>query len=155
MAYHRYHGLKTHIARIFNTYGPRMRFDDGRVIPNFICQAIKGDPLTVYGDGSQTRSFCYVDDLVDGLYRLMMSVENKPINLGNPREITIHQLATTINRLTGNQAGIQLLPDQRAPADPQRRQPNISRAKRILDWEPQIDLDHGLSLTIEDFRGRL
>lgn len=155
MAYHRYHGLKTHIARIFNTYGPRMRLDDGRVIPNFICQAIKGDPLTVYGDGSQTRSFCYVDDLVDGLYRLMMSVENEPINLGNPNEITIHQLATTINRLTGNPAGIQLLPDQRAPADPQRRQPNISRAKGILDWEPQIDLDHGLSLTIEDFRGRL
>ena len=155
MAYHRYHGLKTHIARIFNTYGPRMRLDDGRVIPNFICQAIKGDPLTVYGDGSQTRSFCYVDDLVDGLYRLMMSAENEPINLGNPREMTIHQLATTINRLTGNQAGIQLLPDQRAPADPQRRQPNISRAKVILDWEPQIDLDHGLSLTIEDFRGRL
>ena len=155
MAYHRYHGLKTHIARIFNTYGPRMRLDDGRVIPNFICQAIKGDPLTVYGDGSQTRSFCYVDDLVDGLYRLMMSAENEPINLGNPREMTIHQLATTINRLTGNQAGIQLLPDQRAPADPQRRQPNISRAKEILDWEPQIDLDHGLSLTIDDFRGRL
>jgi len=155
MAYHRYHGLKTHIARIFNTYGPRMRLDDGRVIPNFICQAIKGDPLTVYGDGSQTRSFCYVDDLVDGLYRLMMSAENEPINLGNPREMTIHQLATTINRLTGNQAGIQLLRDQRAPADPQRRQPNISRAKIILDWEPQIDLDHGLSLTIEDFRGRL
>jgi len=155
MAYHRYHGLKTHIARIFNTYGPRMRLDDGRVIPNFICQAIKGDPLTVYGDGSQTRSFCYVDDLVDGLYRLMMSVENEPINLGNPSEITIHQLATAINRLTGNPAGIQLLPDRRAPADPQRRQPNISRAKGILDWEPQIDLDHGLSLTIEDFRGRL
>ena len=155
MAYHRYHGLKTHIARIFNTYGPRMRLDDGRVIPNFICQAIKGEPLTVYGDGSQTRSFCYVDDLVDGLYRLMMSVENEPINLGNPSEITINQLAAAINRLTGNPAGIQFLPDRRAPADPQRRQPNISRAKGILDWEPHIDLDHGLSLTIEDFRGRL
>ena len=155
MAYHRYHGLKTHIARIFNTYGPRMRLDDGRVIPNFICQALKGEPLTVYGDGSQTRSFCYVDDLVDGLYRLMMSDENKPINLGNPNEITINQLAATINRLTDNQAGIQILDDRRAPADPQRRQPDISRAKRILDWEPHIDLDHGLSLTIKDFRGRL
>ena len=155
MAYHRYHGLETHIARIFNTYGPRMRLDDGRVIPNFICQAIKGEPLTVYGDGSQTRSFCYVDDLVDGLYRLMMSEENEPINLGNPNEITINQLATTINRLTGNPAGIQFLPDSRAPADPQRRQPDISRAKGILDWEPHIDLDQGLSLTIEDFRGRL
>ena len=155
MAYHRYHGLETHIARIFNTYGPRMRLDDGRVIPNFICQAIKGEPLTVYGDGSQTRSFCYVDDLVDGLYRLMMSEENEPINLGNPNEITINQLATTINRLTGNPAGIQFLPDSRAPADPQRRQPDISRANGILDWEPHIDLDQGLSLTIEDFRGRL
>ena len=155
MAYHRYHGLKTHIARIFNTYGPRMRLDDGRVIPNFICQALKGEPLTVYGDGSQTRSFCYIDDLVDGLYRLMMSDENKPVNLGNPNEITINQLAATVNRLTDNQAGIQILDDRRAPADPQRRQPDISRAKRILDWEPHIDLDHGLSLTIKDFRGRL
>ena len=155
MAYHRYHGLETHIARIFNTYGPRMRLDDGRVVPNFICQAIKGKPLTVYGDGSQTRSFCYVDDMVDGLYRLMMSVENEPINLGNPSEITINQLASTINRLTGNTAGIQILDDRRDPADPQRRRPDISRAKRILDWEPHIDLDHGLSLTIDDFRGRL
>ena len=155
MAYHRYHGLITHIARIFNTYGPRMRLDDGRVIPNFICQALKGEPLTVYGDGSQTRSFCYIDDLVDGLYRLMMSDENKPVNLGNPNEITINQLAATVNRLTDNQAGIQILDDRRAPADPQRRQPDISRAKRILDWEPHIDLDHGLSLTIKDFRGRL
>ena len=155
MAYHRFHGLETHIARIFNTYGPRMRLDDGRVIPNFICQAIKREPLTVYGDGSQTRSFCYVDDMVDGLYRLMMSVENEPINLGNPSEITINQLAAAINRLTGNPAGVQFLPDQRAPADPQRRQPDISRAKGILDWEPKIDLDHGLSLTIDDFRSRL
>ena len=155
MAYHRYHGLETHIARIFNTYGPRMRLDDGRVVPNFICQAIKGEPLTIYGDGSQTRSFCYVDDMVDGLYRLMMSVENEPINLGNPSEITINQLASTINRLTGNTAGIQILDDRRDPADPQRRRPDISRAKRILDWEPHIDLDHGLSLTIDDFRGRL
>jgi len=155
MAYHRYHGMKTHIARIFNTYGPRMRLDDGRVIPNFICQALRADPLTVYGDGAQTRSFCYVDDLVDGLYRLVMSEENEPINLGNPSEMTIHQLAITINQLADNPAGIQFLPDRRAPADPQRRQPDISRAKGILDWEPQIDLDHGLSLTIEDFRGRL
>lgn len=155
MAYHRYHGLKTHIARIFNTYGPRMRLDDGRVIPNFICQAIKGDPLTVYGDGSQTRSFCYVDDLVDGLYKLLTSEEHTPVNLGNPKEMTILELASTINRLTDNPSDIQIMPDQRAPADPQRRQPDITRAKEILGWEPQVDLDHGLMQTIEDFRDRL
>jgi dTDP-glucose 4,6-dehydratase len=155
MAYHRYHGLQTHIARIFNTYGPRMRLDDGRVIPNFLCQAIQGEPLTIYGDGSQTRSFCYVDDLVDGLYRLLLSSEEEPVNLGNPNEISIQQLAFTVNQLTQNPAGIQMLSDQRAPGDPQQRQPDISRAKEILGWEPQIDLEQGLLKTIEDFRRRL
>jgi dTDP-glucose 4,6-dehydratase len=155
MAYHRYHGLQTHIARIFNTYGPRMRLDDGRVIPNFLCQAIRGEPLTIYGDGSQTRSFCYVDDLVDGLYRLLLSSEEEPVNLGNPNEISIQQLADTVNQLTQNPAGVQMLPDQRAPGDPQQRQPDITRAKEILDWEPQIDLEQGLLKTIEDFRRRL
>jgi dTDP-glucose 4,6-dehydratase len=155
MAYHRYHGLQTHIARIFNTYGPRMRLDDGRVIPNFLCQSLRGEPLTIYGDGSQTRSFCYVDDLVDGLYRLLLSDEREPVNLGNPNEISIHQLATTVNHLTQNTAGVQLLRDQRAPGDPQQRQPDITRAKEILGWEPQIDLEQGLMITIEDFRRRL
>jgi dTDP-glucose 4,6-dehydratase len=155
MAYHRYHGLNTHIARIFNTYGPRMRLDDGRVVPNFICQALKGDPLTVYGDGLQTRSFCYVDDLVDGLYKLLISTENDPINLGNPREITIHQLASAVNSLTKNPADIKFFPKQRAPADPQRRQPDITRAKKVLGWEPKVDLEPGLMKTIDDFKSRL
>jgi dTDP-glucose 4,6-dehydratase len=155
MAYHRYHGLQTRIARIFNTYGPRMRLDDGRVIPNFICQAIRDEPLTIYGDGSQTRSFCYIDDLVDGLYRLLMSNEPEPVNLGNPNEISIKQLALTVNQLTQNPAGIQMLSDQRAPGDPQKRQPDITRAKEILGWEPHIDLEQGLMKTIEDFRRRL
>ncbi len=155
MAYHRYHGLNTHIARIFNTYGPRMRLDDGRVVPNFICQALKGDPLTVYGDGLQTRSFCYVDDLVDGLYKLLISTENDPINLGNPMEITIHQLASAVNSLTENPADIKFFPKQRAPADPQRRQPDITRAKKVLGWEPKVDLEPGLMKTIDDFKSRL
>ncbi|HEY44351.1 MAG TPA: SDR family oxidoreductase [Anaerolineae bacterium] len=155
MAYHRYHGLQTHIARIFNTYGPRMRLDDGRVIPNFLCQSLRGEPLTIYGDGNQTRSFCYVDDLVDGLYKLLLSEEREPVNLGNPNEISIQQLALTVNHLTQNPAGIQLLHDQRAPGDPQQRQPDITRAKDILGWEPQIDLEQGLMKTIEDFRRRL
>jgi dTDP-glucose 4,6-dehydratase len=155
MAYHRYHGLNTYIARIFNTYGPRMRLDDGRVIPNFICQALRGESLTVYGDGKQTRSFCYVDDLVEGLSKLMLSEEHDPINLGNPTEMTIHQLATTVNHLTGNPADIKFLPDERGPADPQRRQPDITRAKEILDWSPNVELEHGLLKTIEDFKGRL
>lgn len=155
MAYHRYHGIQTHIARIFNTYGPRMRLDDGRVIPNFLCQSLLEEPLTIYGDGNQTRSFCYVDDLVDGLYRLLLSNEHDPINLGNPNEMSIHELALTVNRLTQNSAGVQLLADQRAPSDPQQRQPDISRAKEILGWEPQVDLEEGLLKTIDDFRRRM
>jgi dTDP-glucose 4,6-dehydratase len=155
MAYHRYHGIQTHIARIFNTYGPRMRLDDGRVIPNFLCQSIREEPLTIYGDGNQTRSFCYVDDLVDGLYRLLLSNEHDPVNLGNPNEMSIQELALTVNRLTQNPAGVQMLPDQRAPSDPQQRQPDISRAKETLGWEPQVDLEEGLLKTIDDFRRRM
>lgn len=154
MAYHRYHGLDTHIARIFNTYGPRMRLDDGRVVPNFICQALEGKPLTVYGEGAQTRSFCYVDDLVDGLIRLLFSEETFPVNLGNPHEITILELANRINDIVGNDAGVTFVPDGRAPADPQQRKPDISRAKEILDWEPSTDLETGLKKTIDDFRRR-
>jgi dTDP-glucose 4,6-dehydratase len=155
MAYHRYHGIQTHIARIFNTYGPRMRLDDGRVIPNFLCQSLREEPLTIYGDGNQTRSFCYVDDLVDGLYRLLLSNEHDPINLGNPNEMSIHELAITVNRLTQNPAGVQILADQRAPSDPQQRQPDISRAKEILGWEPKVNLEEGLLKTIDDFRRRM
>lgn len=155
MAYHRYHGIDTHITRIFNTYGPRMRLDDGRVIPNFICQAVQDQPLTIYGDGEQTRSFCYVDDLVDGIYRLLLSKEHQPVNLGNPTEMTIKDLAETVNQITGNAAGITYLPDERAPADPQRRQPDITRAKKTLGWEPHVDLESGLKQTVADFKGRL
>jgi dTDP-glucose 4,6-dehydratase len=155
MAYHRYHQLDTCIARIFNTYGPRMRLDDGRVVPNFLCQALQNEPLTVYGDGTQTRSFCYVDDLVEGLYALLLSKEHDPVNLGNPVELTIGELALKVNELTGNAAGIQNIPDARAPADPQRRRPDISRAKEKLAWEPKVELETGLAITIEDFRSRL
>jgi dTDP-glucose 4,6-dehydratase len=155
MAYRRYHDLDTRIARIFNTYGPRMRLDDGRVIPNFLVQALTGKPLTVYGDGSQTRSFCYIDDLIEGLFRILMSDFKDPINLGNPTEMTIKELAEVINHLSGNTAGIEYCPDQRAAEDPQRRQPDITRAKEVLDWKPKIDLETGLMRTIEDFRGRL
>ena len=155
MAYHRYHGLDTRIARIFNTYGPRMRLDDGRVVPNFIFQALRREPLTVYGDGQQTRSFAYNDDLVDGLYRLLQSGIHDPVNLGNPAEMTVRQLAEVINRLTENPAGVRMLPDQRAPADPQRRQPDIARARELLAWSPNVDLESGLLRTIADFRRRL
>ena len=154
MAYHRYHGLDTRIARIFNTYGPRMRLDDGRVIPNFICQALSSQPLTVYGDGSQTRSFCYIDDLIEGLYRLLTSDFHEPVNLGNPTEITIRQLADTLNRLTGNPAGIRVLPERRGKDDPQQRKPDITRAQQWLGWEPVTALEPGLARTIDDFRAR-
>jgi len=155
MAYHRYHALETRIARIFNTYGPRMRLDDGRVVPNFIVQALKGQPLTVYGDGSQTRSFCFVDDLVDGLYRLLVSDFQTPVNLGNPTEMTILELAEAIRDLTGSKSEIIRLPERRGESDPQRRQPDITRAKEVLDWTPKIDLTQGLGLTIQDFEARL
>ncbi len=155
MAYHRYHKLDTRIVRIFNTYGPRMRLDDGRVVPNFICQALSGEPLTVYGDGQQTRSFCYIDDLVEGIYRLLLTDYHLPVNLGNTKEISILELAEIINRLTKNKSGIRILPDERGLEDPQRRRPNITRAKEILDWEPTYDIEAGMSKTIADFQSRL
>jgi dTDP-glucose 4,6-dehydratase len=155
MAYHRYHGLNTRIVRIFNTYGPRMRLDDGRVVPNFLIQALKGEPLTIYGDGSQTRSFCYVDDLVEGIYHLLMSDEHMPVNIGNPAETSILDFANVINELTANPAGIQSFPDKRLGDDPQRRQPNITRARSILNWEPKISLREGILKTIPYFKKAL
>ena len=154
MAYHRTHGVRTRIVRIFNTYGPRMSLDDGRVVPNFICQALKGKPLTVYGDGSQTRSFCYVDDLVDGLTRLMSSGITEPTNIGNPHEVTILQFAHTINGLTDNSAGT-ILEDKRTQGDPQQRKPDISKAEKLLSWKPQVKLEEGLTRTISYFRNKL
>jgi len=154
MAYHRTHGVETRIARIFNTYGPRMRLDDGRVVPNFVGQALRGEPLTVYGDGSQTRSFCYVDDLIEGIYHLLLSDEVEPVNLGNPAEMMILDFAHLVNRLTDNKAGI-VYEDYRIPDDPQVRQPDISKARRVLNWEPRVDLEEGLQKTIEWFRERV
>ena len=155
MAYHRYHGLNTSIVRIFNTYGPRMRLDDGRAVPNFIQQAILKQPLTVYGDGSQTRSFCYVDDLIEGIYRLLLSEEHLPVNIGNPVEMTILQLAEIINQIIGNPAGIVNKQDLRLGDDPQRRQPDITRAKQLLTWEPQISLEKGIQLTFPYFEEKM
>ncbi len=153
MAYHRFHGMNTHIVRIFNTYGPRMRLDDGRVVPAFIGQALTGKPLTIFGDGSQTRSFCYVSDLIDGIYRLMMSDFHEPVNIGNPREMTIRQFAEEILRITGADCQIEHKP---LPVDdPKVRQPDITRAKTILSWEPKVDFDKGIRETIEFFRGRV
>jgi dTDP-glucose 4,6-dehydratase len=150
MAYHRKHGVRTGIARIFNTYGPRMKLDDGRVVPAFLDQALRGHPITVSGDGSQTRSFCYVSDLVDGLYRLMLSGEVYPVNLGNPREMTILEFAEHIRALTGSRSEIvfQPLPED----DPKRRCPDIARARQLLGWEPRVELDEGLRQTIEYFQ---
>jgi dTDP-glucose 4,6-dehydratase len=151
MAYHRAHGLETRIVRIFNTYGPRMRLDDGRVVPNFVGQAIRGEPLTVYGDGQQTRSFQYCDDLVDGIYRLLLSDYPEPVNIGNPDERTILDFAQVVNELTGNPGGI-IFRDSRIKGDPQSRKPDITRAQTILKWEPKIDLREGLRRTIEYFK---
>jgi dTDP-glucose 4,6-dehydratase len=153
MAYHRAHGVDTRIVRIFNTYGPRMRLNDGRVVPNFIKQALHGEPLTVYGEGRQTRSFCYVSDLINGIYRLLMSDEVEPTNIGNPSEMTILQFAERINALTGNQGGIINKPLPKD--DPQQRQPDISKARRILGWEPVMSLDVGLESTIAYFAEKL
>jgi dTDP-glucose 4,6-dehydratase len=150
MAYHRYHSVDTRIVRIFNTFGPRMRLEDGRIVPNFIAQALRGQPLTVYGDGSQTRSFCYVSDLVEGVYRLLLSDEHEPVNVGNPREMTVLQFAELINALTGNRAGI-VFEDKRILGDPQTRQPDISKARRILGWEPKVEIEDGLRLTTDYF----
>lgn len=155
MAYHRFHGIDTRIVRIFNTYGPRMRLDDGRVVPNFLKQSLCREPLTVYGDGSQTRSFCYVDDLVDGIYRLLLSDESEPVNIGNPVETSILEFAQNINQLTGNPAGIIYKEKDRGEGDPQRRQPDISRASTILKWQPNISLEEGLLRTIPYFKEKL
>jgi len=152
LAYHRFHGIDTRIVRIFNTYGPRMRLDDGRAVPNFLIQALSGQPLTVYGDGLQTRSFCYVDDLIDGIYRLLLSDEHQPVNIGNPAEMTILELAQTINSLLDNPAEVVFLEDKRGEGDPQRRRPDITRAKEILDWGPTINLEQGLSRTLPYFQ---
>jgi dTDP-glucose 4,6-dehydratase len=155
MAYHRFHGINTRIVRIFNTYGPRMRLDDGRVVPNFLKQALMGEPLTVYGDGLQTRSFCYVDDLIDGIVKLLYSSEHEPVNIGNPVETTILEFANIINELTGNKGGIVNKPGQRGEGDPQRRRPDITRASEKLDWEPKVSLEEGLRCTIPYFRQEL
>jgi dTDP-glucose 4,6-dehydratase len=153
MAYHRYHGLDTRIVRIFNTYGPRMRMQDGRVVPNFILQALKGEPLTVYGQGEQTRSFQYVDDLVAGIGRLLESAEHYPVNIGNPHEMTVLQFAKKILELTGSKSEIAYRPLPQD--DPQVRQPDITRARTLLNWEPKVELDEGLTKTIDYFRTRL
>jgi dTDP-glucose 4,6-dehydratase len=157
MAYHRYHNLDTRIVRIFNTYGPRMRLEDGRVVPNFIAQALRGEPLTVYGDGSQTRSFSYVKDTVDGIYRLLFSDEIEPVNIGNPLEMTILEFAQKIIALTGSGSEVTFITptDMRIKDDPKVRQPDISKARRILGWEPKVALEDGLRQTIEYFKARV
>jgi len=152
MAYHRYHKINTGIVRIFNTYGPRMRLDDGRVIPNFIQQALEKSPLTIYGNGEQTRSFCFVDDLIDGIVKLIFSEEHFPINIGNPNEITISQLANEINTKLGNQGNIIYLEGRVAGVDPVRRKPDITRAVELLGWHASITLNDGLDRTIPYFR---
>jgi dTDP-glucose 4,6-dehydratase len=153
MAYHRYHKMDTKIVRIFNTYGPRMRLNDGRVVPTFIRQALRGEPLTIFGDGSQTRSFCYVSDLIEGIFRLMMSDYHEPVNIGNPTEMTIRQFAQKILEITGASCAIENRP---LPVDdPKVRQPDITRARSILGWEPRVSFEEGIRKTIEFFRGVL
>ena len=153
MEYHRYHNVDTKIVKIFNTYGPRMRIKDGRSLPNFMCQALSGEDITVFGNGSQTRSFCYVSDLVDGIYRLLLSDEHEPVNMGNPAEITILQLAKEMLALTGSKSKIVFkpLPED----DPKIRQPDISKAKRILGWEPRVSREEGLRKTLIYFKNLL
>jgi dTDP-glucose 4,6-dehydratase len=153
MAYHRYHGVETRIARIFNTYGPRMRLNDGRVVPNFVGQALNEKDLTVYGDGSQTRSFCYVSDGIEGIYRLMMSDYSDPMNIGNPEERTILEFANFVLKLTGTSSKIVFkeLPED----DPKQRRPDITKARKILNWEPKVSLEEGLRNTIQYFKGVL
>lgn len=153
MAYHRYHGLDTHIVRIFNTYGPRMRLNDGRALPNFLYQALVGEPITVYGDGKQTRSFCYFSDLLEGIYRLLESDEHEPTNIGNPQEITILEFAERVQKLVGTNAPIQFHPLPQD--DPKQRCPDITKAKRILNWEPKVKLEDGLETTYEYFKNKL
>jgi dTDP-glucose 4,6-dehydratase len=153
MAYHRYHGLDTRIVRIFNTYGPRMRLNDGRALPNFLYQALRGEPITVYGDGKQTRSFCYVSDLVEGIYRLLESSEHEPVNIGNPNEITILEFAERVRSLVGATAPIVFHPLPQD--DPKQRCPDITKARRILRWEPKVELEEGLRLTLDYFREKV
>ena len=157
MAYHRHHGVETRVARIFNTYGPRMRLDDGRVVPNFVRQALLGEPLTVFDDGTRTRSFCYVSDLVEGLVRLLRSAEVYPVNLGNPREMTILEFAHKVLSVTGSRSEIVFVHprDERTKDDPMVRQPDISKAQKVLDWEPVVSLEEGLTQTVEWFRTRV
>ena len=153
MAYHRYHGLNTHIVRIFNTYGPRMRLNDGRALPNFLYQALVGEPITVYGDGKQTRSFCYVSDLLEGIYRLLESDEHEPTNIGNPQEITILEFAERVRKLVGTNTPINFHPLPQD--DPKQRCPDITKAKRILKWEPKVNLEDGLQTTYEYFKDKV
>jgi len=157
MAYHRYHGVDTRIARIFNTFGPRMRLDDGRVVSNFIVQALRGEPLTVYDEGSRTRSFCYIPDMVEGIYRLLLSDEVYPVNLGNPDEMTILEFARKVLEIAGSSSEIVFVAptDERTKDDPQMRRPDTSKARQVLNWEPQVSLEEGLRQTIEWFRKRV
>lgn len=157
MAYQRYHGLETRIARIFNTYGPRMRLNDGRVVPNFLRQALTGAPLTVYGDGQQTRSFQYFSDLIEGIYRLLLSDEALPVNLGNPAEMTILDFAETVLKVTGSASSITYVQptDHRTTDDPKVRRPDISKARTVLGWEPQVGLEEGLAMTVAYFRHKI
>jgi dTDP-glucose 4,6-dehydratase len=153
MAYHRYHGVDTKIVRIFNTYGPRMRLNDGRAVPAFMSQALRNEDVTVFGDGSQTRSFTYISDLVDGIIRLMLSGENDPVNIGNPHEMTIKEIAETIIRMTGSTS--RLIYKELPTDDPKQRRPDITRARTLLHWEPKVHLDEGLVKTIEYFRTKV
>ena len=157
MAYHRYHGVDTRIARIFNTYGPRMRLDDGRVVSNFVTQALRGEPLTVYDEGSRTRSFCYVSDMVEGIYRLLLSDEVYPVNLGNPDEMTVLEFAHKVLEISGSSSEIRFVTptDERTKDDPQVRRPDISKARQVLNWEPKVSLEEGLRQTIDWFRERV
>ncbi len=157
LAYQRYHGLETRIVRIFNTYGPRMRLHDGRVVPNFIYQALTSQPLTVYGNGKRTRSFQYYSDLVEGIYRLLLSDEKLPVNIGNPREMTILEFAQKVVEIAGSDSEIAFInpTDERVADDPKMRRPDISKAKRVLDWEPKVSLEEGLAETIAYFRERV
>ena len=152
-AFRRKRGVATRIVRIFNTYGPRMRLDDGRVVPQFVGQALRGEPLTLYGDGSQTRSFCFVDDLIDGIVRLALSAEQDPVNVGNPREQTIREFADAVSQATGGTAELAFRP--LPPGDPKQRRPDITRARNLLGWEPKVTLEEGLPRTIEYFRALL
>ena len=155
MAYHRYHNINTGIARIFNTYGPRMRLDDGRVIPNLLLQAMNNEPLTIYGDGNQTRSFCYVNDLIDGIVKLLLSTEHYPINIGNPDEITITELAKAVKKITNSSSELTFLKGKVAGDDPMQRKPDITRARELLGWSPRVNLEEGLIKTIPYFQEKM